>query len=80
MPLRIWVFGLAVVLLSGCASKSERDYMTGCVSSGASKDVCSCTYDSLKASYSEAVFEDIDKGIIPQDFMEKTAVAMKQCT
>lgn len=73
------VLGSFVFLLAGCTSKSERDYIGGCVANGGPKEVCSCTYDKLKASYSDDVFDKIEKGYMPEDFMDKNIIAMKSC-
>ncbi len=38
----------ALLLLGGCGGKAEKDFMAGCMNSGASKSVCSCIYQELK--------------------------------
>jgi hypothetical protein len=79
MTSKIGIASMVLFVLTGCTSKSERDYISGCRSSGASKEVCSCTYDKLQSSYDSDVFEKIEKGYMPPDFMDKTIIAMQAC-
>lgn len=46
MKLIAVVIGAAA--LSGCSSKLESDFKSGCRSTGGSRSFCSCTYDHLK--------------------------------
>lgn len=71
---------LLILLMSGCTSRVEREFMEGCVSPGVPKDVCSCTYDKIEERYSEEKLERMEKyRAIPEDFMEETINAMKIC-
>lgn len=80
MRLRILIPSVALVLLVGCTSKMERDYITGCVSSGAPKEKCSCAYDKLEDQYPSEVFERMEKtGFVPDDFMQANVMAIKSC-
>lgn len=73
------VCGSSLLSLVGCTSKTERDYITGCIASGGPKEVCSCAYDKLEDTYAEEVFSQIEKGSVPDDFMETNIMAMKSC-
>lgn len=45
--------GLASLLLVGCASKTERQFVSGCKASGVDSDICECIYDKLESKYGE---------------------------
>jgi hypothetical protein len=49
---------MAGLLLGGCASKTERQFVAGCQSGGVDADVCHCVYDKLVDKYGEKDFED----------------------
>lgn len=49
---------MAGLLLGGCASKTERQFVAGCKSGGVEADVCECVYDKLVDKYGEKDFED----------------------
>lgn len=70
---------LSIIFLSACTSKTERDYMQGCVANGAPKDLCECSFEKLEDMYSEEVFDNIHKGYIPPDFMDKMIESTKMC-
>ena len=38
---------LAVLVLSSCTSKLEKEYMGGCRSTGTPKKICSCIFDKM---------------------------------
>ena len=70
---------LTIGALSACTSKSERDYMSGCVANGAPKELCECSYEKIKGMYSEDDFNKIEKGYVPADFMDKMVESTKLC-
>lgn len=37
----------------GCASKSEREFLGGCQSTGMERSVCKCVYQKLESKYGE---------------------------
>lgn len=44
---------LAALLLTGCASKSERQFVSGCQSTGMDRSTCQCAYKKLESKYGE---------------------------
>ena len=79
MTSKIGIASMVLFVLAGCTSKSERDYMTGCVANGAPKELCECSYDKIKGMYSEDDFNKIEKGYVPPDFMDKMVESSKLC-
>lgn len=41
------------LLASGCASKTERQFISGCKTGGIDGSTCSCIYDKLEKKYGE---------------------------
>ena len=41
------------LLASGCASKTERQFISGCKTGGIDGSTCSCIYDRLEDKYGE---------------------------
>lgn len=41
------------LLASGCASKTERQFISGCKTGGIDGSTCSCIYDKLEDKYGE---------------------------
>ncbi|MCT9980291.1 hypothetical protein M2R48_18340 [Acinetobacter sp. I-MWF] len=37
----------------GCASKSEREFISGCQSTGMERSACKCAYKKLESKYGE---------------------------
>lgn len=37
----------------GCASKSEREFISGCQSTGMQRSACKCAYKKLESKYGE---------------------------
>lgn len=72
--------GLASVLLMGCASKTERQFISGCKASGVESDICSCIYDKLEDKYGE---DDLKNNMYTfhqtDAFQQDTANATFQC-
>ena len=43
----------SALLASGCASKTERQFISGCKTGGIDGSTCSCIYDKLENKYGE---------------------------
>lgn len=43
----------ATLLLTGCASKTERQFVNGCKTGGIDGSTCSCIYQKLENKYGE---------------------------
>ena len=41
------------LMVSGCASKTERQFISGCKTGGIDGSTCSCIYDKLENKYGE---------------------------
>lgn len=41
------------LLTLGCASKSEREFISGCQSTGMDRSACKCAYKKLESKYGE---------------------------
>lgn len=41
------------LLTLGCASKSEREFISGCQSTGMDRSACKCAYKKLERKYGE---------------------------
>ena len=41
------------LLASSCASKTERQFISGCKTGGIDSSICSCIYDKLENKYGE---------------------------
>ena len=75
---------LTAVALTGCESKSKRDFNAGCQSGGTDRSTCSCVYDKLEAHYSPQVMEklgqqNVSQLDLPQDFTEQMLRAAQAC-
>lgn len=54
MKIQISLALISVVLMaSGCASKTERQFISGCKTGGIDGSTCSCIYDKLEDKYGE---------------------------
>ena len=42
-----------VMMTAGCASKTERQFISGCKTGGIDSSTCSCIYDKLEKKYGE---------------------------
>ena len=42
-----------VMMTAGCASKTERQFISGCKTGGIDGSTCSCIYDRLEDKYGE---------------------------
>ena len=42
-----------LLLTLGCASKSEREFISGCQSTGMERSACKCAYKKLESKYGE---------------------------
>lgn len=79
MTFKILMTGIVLTTLAACTSKTERDYMKGCAANGAPKELCECSYEKIEEMYPEEIFNNIEKGYIPADFMDKMVIASEQC-
>ena len=75
---------LAAVSITGCESKSKRDFNAGCQSGGTDRSTCSCVYDKLEAHYSSDVMEklgqqNVSQLDLPRDFTEQMLRAAQAC-
>ncbi|WP_296279371.1 hypothetical protein [uncultured Acinetobacter sp.] len=41
------------LMITGCASKAERQFISGCKTGGIDGSTCSCIYDKLEKKYGE---------------------------
>ena len=81
------ILGLALftaVVLTGCESKSKRDFNAGCQSGGTDRSTCSCVYDKLEAHYSPQFMEQLGEQQVsqldlPHDFSEQMLRAAQAC-
>ena len=54
MKIQISLLLISVALMaSGCASKTERQFISGCKTGGIDGSTCSCIYDKLENKYGE---------------------------
>ena len=54
MKIQISLVLISVALMaSGCASKTERQFISGCKTGGIDSSTCSCIYDKLEDKYGE---------------------------
>lgn len=54
MKIQISLVLISVALMaSGCASKTERQFISGCKTGGIDGSTCSCIYDKLEDKYGE---------------------------
>ncbi|MCB1657506.1 MAG: hypothetical protein KDI39_04710 [Pseudomonadales bacterium] len=81
MAFRQGILGGITILIftTGCTSKAERAFMMGCVSHESMKAQCECVYGELKDHYPKAVFNNMEQGYVPPDFVEQTAAAALRC-
>jgi hypothetical protein len=75
----------SALLLTACASKAEKDFITACKSTGVSGSECSCAYKKLEKYYSPEVMDKLartsfnDTASAPDDFPRILRVAVLQC-
>lgn len=73
----LWLAMLLGLMLAGCGSKAEKDFMAGCTNSGAAKSVCSCIYGELKSDI--ATGEDEPSYLQSPVFKTRRDEAMQAC-
>ena len=44
---------ILTLMIAGCASKTERQFISGCKTGGIDGSTCSCIYDKLEDKYGE---------------------------
>lgn len=59
---------ISMMSLAGCASKIERQFISGCKTGGIEGDVCECIYDKLEKKYGE---DDLKNNIYTLDQSER---------
>lgn len=47
-----------VMMTAGCASKTERQFISGCKTGGIDGSTCSCIYDKLENKYGEDALKE----------------------
>jgi hypothetical protein len=81
--LLITAFSVAL-LLSGCGDseieKLRSEFIAGCKSGGASKDICSCAFDKTEEKYTESQLLQMNKGVMPEGFMDFQLKAIISCS
>ena len=75
---------LTAVALTGCESKSKREFNAGCQSGGTDRSTCSCVDVQLEAHYSPSVMQKLSEQNIshldlPTDFGEQMVRAAQYC-
>ena len=79
----ITAFSIAV-LVSACGDSEMNElrsgFIDGCKSGGGSKDVCSCIFDKTEKKYTKSQLLQINKGVIPDGFMDFQMKAMLSCS
>lgn len=68
-----------LIFITGCTSKAERAFMMGCVAHESMKEQCECVYEELEDHYPEEVFDKMERGYVPPDFLEKVESATNSC-
>ncbi|MFW1642276.1 hypothetical protein [Acinetobacter guillouiae] len=53
----ILIVGCSLLTL-GCASKAEREFLSGCQSTGMERSACKCVYKKLEGKYGEDGFKN----------------------
>lgn len=46
------------LMILGCASQAEREFLGGCQSTGMERSVCKCVYKKLESKYGEDGFKN----------------------
>ena len=65
---------VASAFLTGCQSKSERQFVRGCQSSGADSSVCECIYSKMEDKYGEEGFKDNLYTLDPKEDFQRELV------
>lgn len=72
--------------LTGCTSKSEREFVSSCQAGGAERSTCTCLYSSLEKHYSPEFMDKLgqmDMGnpaAVPDDFERVLSRSMMVCS
>lgn len=63
----------AVIFLSACAPKMEREFKQGCKASGGNRDVCGCIYDQIESHYGKETLKNVGERtqLPPADLEER---------
>lgn len=78
--LPLFIFTL---LITGCGDSRIRElraeFIDGCKSQGAKRDVCACIFDKIEDTYSTDALLDMKIGVIPHKFGDFVAQSTLQC-
>lgn len=70
-------------LIIGCGDSKIREmrgeFIEGCRHGGASRDVCSCTFEKIEDNYTKEQLSGISIGKLPPNFAEFTIDSELQC-
>lgn len=74
----------ALVSLAGCSDENKEirgQFLAGCVQSGVSKSICSCSFEKLEEKYTPAELKQINShmGAPSQQFMEDVMESAMAC-
>lgn len=79
---RILITSCLVSLISCGDSKINElrgEFIEGCRSGGASRDVCSCTFEKIEGNYTKEQLLDTRTGALPPNFAEFAIDSSIQC-
>lgn len=81
LSVRILLLFSTVMFLSACAPKVEREFKSGCKSSGGSRSFCNCVYEQLEKHYGAETLQSVGemKRLPPADFTDRTLQYSQQC-
>lgn len=66
--------------VSGCASETERQFVSGCESGGVGQSTCECIYDKLEDKYGEDALQENMYAISSNGTFERDVVhSSMQC-
>lgn len=74
----------AFVSLAGCSDENKEirgQFLAGCVQSGVSKSICSCSFERLEEKYTPEEMKKINShiGAPPQQFMQDVMESAVAC-
>lgn len=78
------LFFLTFVIVSGCSDENTKikgQFVEGCVQSGVSKSICTCTFGKLENKYSLAGLQVMNTPgkALPEGFVKDLATAARTC-
>ncbi|MHA3105501.1 hypothetical protein [Acinetobacter sp. ANC 3791] len=79
LPILSFIF--IATILSGCASKTERQFISGCKTSGIDESACECVYEKIEDKYgSDRLEEKFYMIIQTEEFQDEIVRYGMQCT